>query len=162
MLTNEGDISNCLGVNINRNSDGTFELSQLHRLEKIINHVRIEVSAIIKERERPSGKPLMHKDKYSLGIRYVCNYRAAVGMLSYLQGSTRPEISIYIHQCACFCNNPHLAHKLSVQRIENYLVRTSTYVDLPYVNLRLTTHGVFYRTNIEKFIECYVDADFVS
>ena len=51
MLTDEGDISNYLGVNIKKNSDSTFELSQSHMVEKIINHVGLEVSASLKARE---------------------------------------------------------------------------------------------------------------
>ena len=33
-------------------------------------------------------------------------------------------------------------------------------MDLPYGNWRLTTCGVVYRTDIEKGIECYADAQF--
>ena len=86
MLTDEGDISNYLGVYIKKNSDGTFKLSQSHLVEKIINHIGLEVFVSLKKRETPTGKPLMHKDKFSLGIKYVWDYREAVGMLSYLQG----------------------------------------------------------------------------
>ena len=35
-------------------------------------------------------------------------------------------------------------------------------MDLSDVNLWLTRPGVVYRPDIEKFIECYVDADFDS
>ena len=61
MLTYEGDISNYLGVNIRKKSDGTFKLSQLHLVEKLINHVRLEFSLILKARDTPTGKPLQHK-----------------------------------------------------------------------------------------------------
>ena len=37
-------------------SDGTFELSQLHLVEKIINHVGLAVSTSLKARETPAGK----------------------------------------------------------------------------------------------------------
>ena len=33
---------------------------------------------------------------------------------------------------------------------------------LPDINQRLTTRGVVYKPNIEKIIECYVDAKFSS
>ena len=36
----------------------------------------------------------------------------------------------------------------------------STYVNFPDGNQWLTTRGVFYRPDIEKLIECYVDAKF--
>ena len=32
-----------------------------------------------------SGKPFWHKGECSLGRKCVCNYRAEVGMLSYIQ-----------------------------------------------------------------------------
>ena len=50
------------------------------------------MSASLKERETRTGKTLQHKDKSSLVKTFVNNYRAAVGMLSYIQGSTQPEI----------------------------------------------------------------------
>ena len=58
MLTDEGDISNYPGVNINKNSDGTFKLSQSHLVEKIINHVGLEVSVSLKSIDTTAGKPL--------------------------------------------------------------------------------------------------------
>ena len=96
----------------------------------------------LKARETPAGKPLMHKDKYILGRKCACSYRAAVGMLSCLQGSTRMEISMSVHQCAYIFNNPRLVHKRAATRIVNYLASISTYVDLPDGNRRLTTRGV--------------------
>ena len=67
-----------------------------------------------------------------------------------------------VHQCASFCNNTLLVHEHAVRRIKKYLMSTPTYVDLLDENVRLTRHGVFYNTNIEKGIECYVDANFCS
>ena len=57
--------------------------------------------------------------------------QAAVGMLSYLKGSTQTEILIVLHQVARFCNNPRLVQKCAAIRIVKYLASTSTYVDLP-------------------------------
>jgi len=45
-------------------------------------------------------------------------------MLNYLQGSTRPDISMAVHQCARFCNDPKLSHERAVQRIVRYLIQT--------------------------------------
>ena len=83
-------------------------------------------------------------------------------MLNYLQGYTQPEISMTVHQCAQFFNNLHLVHKCTVRRIPKYLIRTSTYVDLSYVNRRLFTCGVVYNPDKEKGVQFYVDADFSS
>ena len=54
VLKDKGCISNYLGVNIKKNSDGTFELYQSHLVEKIINHVGLIVSASIKCIETPA------------------------------------------------------------------------------------------------------------
>ena len=126
-------------------------------MEKIINYFELEVSASLKASETPSGKPLLHKDRSSLGRKCVWNYISAVCMLSYLWISTRPNISMAIHQCACFCNNPRLVHEHAVRIIANYLASTSTYVDFSDGNRQLTTRDVVYKPNIKKVIECYVD-----
>ena len=89
MLTYEGDISNYLEFDININSYRIFELSQSHLAEKTINRVRLTVSASLNSRDNSSGKPLLHKDGSILGINRVWNYRAEVGMLRCLQGSTK-------------------------------------------------------------------------
>ena len=69
MFTDEEDISNYLGVNIKKNSFGTFKLSQLHMVEKIINYIGLAVFASLKVRETPTVKPLQNKNEYSLGIK---------------------------------------------------------------------------------------------
>ena len=65
-------------------------------------------------------------------------------MISYLQGSTLPEISMDIHQCARFWNIPRILHEHAVRRIVKYLASTSTYADLPNGNWQLTTCRVVY------------------
>ena len=68
-----------------KNPDGTFKLSQSHLVEKIINHVGLELSASLKAREKPDENLLLHKEEYRLGRKYVWNYRSAVDMIIYLQ-----------------------------------------------------------------------------
>ena len=67
-----------------------------------------------------------------------------------------------IHHCAHFFNNPHLVHERSIRRIAKYLAIMSTYVYLPDGYWRSTTCGVVYNPDIEKVIECYVDAKFAG
>ena len=110
MLTDKEDILNYLGVNIKKNSDGTFEWLQSHILEKTINHVGLTVSASIKARKMPARKLLLNEYKASLGMKGAWNYRAAVGMLTYTWESTRPEVSMAIHQCKRFCNNLRMVY----------------------------------------------------
>ena len=67
-------------------------------------------------------------------------------MVSYLQGSTRPEISMTVHQWARFSNDPRLIHEMGVQKIGDYLSETAT-------------RGIIYGPNKTQVIECYVDVD---
>ena len=68
----------------------------------MMNHVELEVSVSLKSIEMPTGKPLLNKYESGIGRKSVWNYKAAVGMLMYIQGSIHPEISISVHQCAVF------------------------------------------------------------
>ena len=147
MGTDEGDVSNYLVVNIKKNSYGTFKLSQSHLAEKIIIHVVLTLSASIKPRDIPSGKPLMNKEESSLLRKCVWNYSAAFSMFSYLKISICPEISNAIHQCARLSNNPRPVHECAVISIAKYLGIMSKYVDLLDTNQLLTTRGVVYSPN---------------
>ena len=109
-------------------------------MEKIINHVVLTVSLSLKERETPSGKPLLHKDESSLEKRYTCNCGDEVGMLSYLQGLTWTEISMAVNQYARFWNDPCLVSKCAIRRIAKCLTSMSKYVDLPEISNTKDAH----------------------
>ena len=70
-------------------------------------------------------------------------------MLSYLQGHTRPDISMAVHQTARFSNDPRLGHDKAIMRLGRYLLGTRT-------------RGIFYNPNKSKGLECYVDAYFAG
>ena len=53
-----------------------------------------------------------------------------------------------------------LVYELAVRLIAKYLTRLSANVYFPDVNRWLTTCNIFYKPDIEKVIECYVDANF--
>jgi hypothetical protein len=48
----------------------------------------------------PVGKPLLNKDLECKPRKKDWKYRTIIGMLTYLQGNTRPEISMATHQVA--------------------------------------------------------------
>ena len=145
-----------------KNSDGTFKSSQPNQVDKIINHISLAMSISLQSRETPAEKSLLHKETYSLGSKCVWNYRSEIGIMIYIYGSTQPEISMALHQCEHFYNNPCLVHICTIRCISNYPVRTSTYVDSPGGNWRLSTRGVVYNPDKEKGINCYVDANFAG
>ena len=70
-------------------------------------------------------------------------------MLGYLQGLTRPDISMAVHQCARFSTDPKLSHERAVKRICKYLLGTQK-------------RGIIYKSDSSKGIEVFVDADFAG
>ena len=152
VLTDEGNISNYLGVNIKKNSYGAFELLQSYLVEKIINHVRLTLYESLKSIEKPAGKLPLHKDEYIIRSKFICNYRRVVGMLNIYSGINMTRNSNGHTPVCTFFNNPHLVHKRAVRYIAKYLVSMSTYVDLPDGNQRLSTCRIFYSPNKEKCI----------
>ena len=146
-LTNDGGIKNYLGVEVTKNDDGTIELKQKYLIERILQALSLDIEMTAASKPTPVIKPLLHKDLKGLPRKYDWNYRSLVGMLGYLQSSTRPDISMATHQCARFNNNPMLSHERSIRRIGKYLLGTQD-------------KGIIFKPDISKGIECYVDADF--
>ena len=70
-------------------------------------------------------------------------------MLTYLQGNTRPEISMATHQLNRFCQDPGLSHEQATTRLGRYLSHTKH-------------RGIVYEPDKSMGIECYVDADFAG
>ena len=67
--------------------------------------------------------------------------------MTYLQGNSRPEMSMSVHQTDRFCNNPMLLHKKAIKRLDRYLSHTRK-------------EGIVYNPDTSKGLECYIDADF--
>ena len=75
------------------------------------------------------------------------HYLSVIGKLNFLEKSTRPDISVSVHQCARFSERPMRSHAEAVKRIGRYLLATKD-------------KGLIIRPNEQKFFKCWVDADF--
>ena len=113
-MTDEGDIDKFLGIEIKQLDDKRFELKQPFLIERICrtlglidNDWKVESN----DKRTPVGKPVLNKDLDGKPRKLKWKYRTAVGMLSYLQANTRPEISMATHQTARFCIDPKLSHE---------------------------------------------------
>ena len=155
ILTEEGDINKFLGIEINHHEDGSFELTQPHLIKRVVDMLKLngnnEWSQVAKSRATPSEKKILSKDSNGSRRKYESDwkYRTAIGMLTYLQGNTRPDLSVAVHQCARFSADPKRSHEIAVMRIGKYL-RSSM------------DKGIIYKPDKKKGLECYVDADFAG
>jgi len=140
-----------LGVDVKYKENGNFELVQPFLIQRVIDLLGITANdSKCNTRPTPAVKPLLHKDDLN-GVPRMnsWNYRTAIGMLTYLQGTTRPDISMAVHQCARFSMKPMLSHEKAVKRIGRYLLGT-------------LNRGIAYVPDTKKGLECYVDADFAG
>jgi len=115
-LTDEGDIDKYLGVDVNKVDDGVFELRQPFLIKRIIDELNLSL-VDSQKRPTPVAKPLLHKDLQGKPRVKKWKYRSIIGILTYLQGISRPDISMAVHQCARFSNDPKLSHERAVTRI---------------------------------------------
>ena len=147
-LTDEGSLDKYIGVLIKDISSNSFEMSQPFLIRRIIASLSLDENKT-RGRETPVGKPLLNRDLDGSPRKHVWLYRGAVGMLSYLANSVRPEIMMAVHQTARFSMNPMRSHELAIMRLGRYLV------DNP-------DRGVIYTIDKSRGLEVYVDADFAG
>jgi hypothetical protein len=99
-ITIEGDLTDFLGVNIDRRPDGTIHLSQTKLIDQILHDVRMDGNNI-KTRETPAASSkLLSRHPDSPDFDNSFHYRSVIGKINYLERGSRPEIGYAAHQCA--------------------------------------------------------------
>jgi len=102
-LTDKGGVNKFLGVEITCLNYNSFNLSQPFLINRILNFLGLcnnEFKTDANSTSTPVAKGLLHRDLDSKERKYTWKYRTAVGMLSYLQNTSHPEISMAVHQTA--------------------------------------------------------------
>ena len=120
-FTDEGSMDRYLGVDIQKLDNGEFVLRQPFLIQRILSAIGIDPEET-NSRPVPVVGPLLSRDADGPDRKHDWHYRSLVGMLGYLQSSTRPDISMAVHQCARFNTNPKLIHEKAVKRIARYLL----------------------------------------
>ena len=118
-------------------------------IERTLKVLGVEGDSKTNLKPTPASKPLLHKDIEGLPRNNSWNYRQAIEILTYLQGSTRPDIFMAVHQAARFYIDPKLFHERAVKRIGRYLLGNKNKSNI-------------FRPDSSKGVECYVHADFAG
>ena len=125
-------------------------MAQSFLLDRTIKAVGFDSATTKSARDGvPAVYPLLNKDCNGPPPKANWKYRSVIGMLGYLQGTSRPDIVMATHQCARFCSSPKLSHERAVKRIVRYLLDSRD-------------KGIIFRPDISKGLECFVDADFAG
>ena len=78
------------------------------------------------------------------------SYPSVIGMLQYLQGHSRPDITCAVSQCAQYTHNPKCSHEIALEQVGQYLKQTQDggLVLKP-------THNALH-------VDCFVNTDFAG
>jgi hypothetical protein len=148
-ITVEGDLSDFLGVNIQRRSDGTIHLSQPHLIDQILSDLRLNDDSVKPRTIPAASSKLLTKHSESKPFDNSFNYRSVIGKLNYLEKATRGDISYAVHQCARFVSDPKVEHGEAVRWLGRYLKGTKH-------------NGTIMKPVSDKDLEVFVDASFVG
>ena len=127
VLTEEGNINKFLGIEITQLDDKRFKISQPFLIDRIIYFLNIDTNYYgmdTNTKLTPVRKPLLHKNLSGKPRKENWNYQTAVGMLTYLQGNIRPEMSMAVHQTVRFRKISMLSHEKAIKRLGRYLDHT--------------------------------------
>ena len=147
-VDDQGDIGDFLGIQVQKLSDGSIKLTQPQLIDDIIKDLHLQ-SGSNTEKTPAVPTQLLHKDTEGAEMTPDFHFRSVIGKLNFLEKSTRPDISVSVHQCARFLEHPKRSHAEAVKRIGRYLLATRD-------------RGLIIRPNEQRLFECWVDADFAG
>ena len=147
-VDDQGDVGDFLGIQVQKQDDGSILLTQPQLIDSIIKDLHLQTSS--NGKKTPSvTTSLPHKDADAPEMTPDFHYRSVIGKLNFLEKSTRPDISISVHQCARFSENPKRSHAEAVKRIGRYILSSRD-------------KGLIIRPNQMWQFDCWVDADFTG
>jgi hypothetical protein len=145
-LRKEGTAEGYLGVDIST-VDGRIHLTQSGLSERIVNALGLDKYSTCCH--TPTDATPLPKDTDGEPASGTINYASVVGMLLYLSGHTRPDLSFAVHQCARYTFAPTRRHEQALLRIGRYLKGT-------------LDKGIFMNPSNNLTLDCYPDADFAG
>ena len=148
LLEQEDDAAGCLGVTMDKSEDGLLEMKQTGLIDRILEAMGLDSKLATNKWTPAEHKPLV-KDEEGEGPQGTFSYSSVVGMLLYLAGHTRPDISYAVNCCARCMFNPRLSHEKALKRIGRYLKATRN-------------RGLVFNPTGELNIDAYPDSDFAG
>jgi hypothetical protein len=123
-VTDEGNLSDYLGVKIEKLPEGKFKLSQPHLIDSILEDLGLNLDNTISKPTPALSSKIISRDFDGPAFNELWEYRSVIGKLNFLEKSTRLDIGYASHQCARFSIAPRASHAVAVKRIGRYLKGT--------------------------------------
>ena len=98
----------------------------------------------------PATREPLVVDQNGMPVQGKYSYSSVIGMLQYLQGHSRPDITHAVSQCAQFTHNPKRSQEVALEQVGQYLKHTQD-------------EGLVLKpTHKDLHIDCFVDTDFTG
>jgi hypothetical protein len=123
-VTDEGQISDYLGVKVEKLPDGRIKLSQPHLIDQILEDLGLNLPNTVAKPSPALSSKIIGRDLEGKPFNEKWEYRSVIGKLNFLEKSTRLDLGYATHQCARFCTAPKESHAIAVKRIGRYLKGT--------------------------------------
>ena len=115
-VDDQGDIGDLLGIQVQKQDDGSIKLTQPQLIESIIKDLHLQSRSNSKTTPGVTTN-LLRKDTNSPDMSPDFHFHSIISKLNFLEKSTWPEISISIHQCTHFSESPKKSHTEAVKHI---------------------------------------------
>lgn len=118
-ITNLGGVTHYLGIDVARDNNGKFEISQSRYIDKIIEETGLTNA-------KPAKYPLNtgHFKMESPELHDNHEYRKLIGMLLYLTTNTRPDIAATVSILSKRVEKPREHDLVGVKQLVRYLIGT--------------------------------------
>jgi hypothetical protein len=136
-----------LGVNIDRQTNGTINITQGKLIQSILDNLGIKDKTKSKSTPALSSKILQQHLESPL-FNETWHYCSVFGKLNFLEKITWPDVAYAMHQCAQYAFNPQYKHGKAIKHIGRYLSATKD-------------KGITCKPSNSPF-ECYADADYAG
>ena len=147
-LEDQGDVGDFLGIQIQKQDDGSIVLTQPQLIDSIIHDLHLQSGSNPKNTPSITTK-LLHKDAKGPDMNPEFHYDSVIGKLNFLEKSTKPDISVSVHQCARFTEHPKRCHAEVVKRVGHYLLGTHD-------------KGLIINPNTPRHFDCWVDTVYMG
>ena len=122
-LDDQAEVGDFLGIQIQNLDDRSIILTQPQLIDSIMHDLHLQSGSNPKTTPSITTK-LLHKDAEGPDMNPEFHYCSVIGKLNFLEKSTRPDISVSVHQCVWFMKHPKRCHAEAVKWIGRYLLGT--------------------------------------
>ena len=92
--------------------EGMIKLTQRGLCKRIIDALQLQSHPA---KAMPATREPLVADQNGMPVQGKYSYSSVIGMLQYLQGHSRPDITYTVSQCTRYTHNPKHSHEVTLE-----------------------------------------------